>query len=267
MNLSPLPCYGIIPARYASTRFPGKPLADILGKPMFWYVYQRAMLARDPHNADEPLFRQVLLATDDQKIFQTAKDLNVPCVMTSPDHASGTDRVYEAATQRNLPDDALIVNIQGDEPLLNPKMLEALVSSFYDPAVRVATLATAITPERAKSSSQVKVVLTSQGNALYFSRSLIPGSKSGEAEKFLGHIGLYAFRMEALRTFVALPPSSLEKIEGLEQLRLLENGIPIRVVITEWHSRSVDTPEDLEFVRATLENQKKDSLNKKRTFS
>lgn len=242
-----LPYYGIIPARYASTRFPGKPLVYIAGKPMFWHVYQRAMRCG--------VLSSVTLATDDQRIVEAAQALNVPVVMTSAEHQSGTDRVFEAAQTLGVPDMAVVVNIQGDEPALDPEIITELVSPFADPLVRVSTVASVISPERAQVADQVKVVVDSHHNALYFSRAVIPFHRDAhtpDAPPFLGHIGLYAFRMEALRLFVSLPPSSLEKTEKLEQLRLLENGIPIRVIRTVRHAAGVDTPQDLERVAPLL---------------
>ncbi|MBG3877069.1 3-deoxy-manno-octulosonate cytidylyltransferase [Desulfovibrio oxamicus] len=257
-------CYGIIPARYASSRFPGKPLADIAGMPMFWHVYQRA--ARCPELC------KVVLATDDERIAQAAQRLDVPFVMTRPDHESGTDRVYEAACllgrdlessgAAGLPDDAVVVNIQGDEPALDPRMLSQLVAPFAaagDGArVRVATLAMVIDAAEAASPDRVKVVTAANGDALYFSRAAIPfardgGAPAGDAAtgpdhsgpEYLGHVGLYAFRLEALRAFTQLAPSFLERREKLEQLRLLENGIPIRVVRTTFRTHGVDRPEDI----------------------
>ncbi len=248
-----VPLYGIIPARYASTRFPGKPLADLFGRPMFRHVYERACLARHPEYPSMPLFRSVTLATDDQRIGRAAEEAGVPCVMTSPLHVSGTDRVREAAGLLGVEDEAVVVNIQGDEPALDPRMLEELITPFADPAVRVSTLAAEIPLQRAMSPSQVKVVTANNGDALYFSRALVPCAKEPDpAQRFLGHVGLYAFRREALEAFVALSPSRLELTEGLEQLRLLENGIPIRVIMTCRCSQGVDTPEDLEKVRALL---------------
>lgn len=238
------PCYGIIPARYESSRFPGKPLADIWGYPMFWHVYERARQCG--------AFRLVTLATDDERIREAAEQYGVPCIMTRADHASGTDRVHEAATALGVEPDAVIINIQGDEPALDPVMLDTLVAPFAEPDVRVCTLATPVSAERAASPNQVKVVMADNGDALYFSRALVPFDRDGKEQTFLGHVGLYAFRMEALCRFVALPPSRLEKIEKLEQLRFLENGIPVRVVCTDRRSHGVDTPEDLEIVRALL---------------
>lgn len=237
-------CHGIVPARYASSRLPGKPLVDIAGKPMFWHVVTRAQQAG---------LDSVTLATDDSRIFEAAQNLHVPVVMTRQDHQSGTDRVYEAARRIGLPDDSVVVNIQGDEPLLDPVLIDEILTPFDEPAVRVSTLATVIEQKRLAVSDQVKVVMDSQGNALYFSRAAIPynrDSKDDCGHLYWGHIGLYAFRMEALRLFVSLPPSSLEQMEKLEQLRLLENGVPIRVVRTSRHSPGVDTLDDLERVRS-----------------
>lgn len=238
------PCYGIIPARYESSRFPGKPLADILGRPMFWHVYQRAIQC--------PLFGKVALATDDHRIVAAADKYDVPAVMTAADHASGTDRVLEAAEKLGVPDEAVVVNIQGDEPLLVPEMLAQLVEPFADDAIRVTTLATKIDAAEAASPDQVKVVWTKRGSALYFSRAPIPHDRSGDPQGHWGHVGLYAFRMETLRRFVALGPSELEQREKLEQLRLLENDIPIYVVPTVHRTCGVDRPEDIETVIARL---------------
>jgi 3-deoxy-manno-octulosonate cytidylyltransferase (CMP-KDO synthetase) len=238
------PCYGIIPARYESSRFPGKPLADILGRPMFWHVYQRAIQC--------PLLGRVVLATDDHRIYNAACRYNVPVVMTAADHASGTDRVLEAAEQLGVPQDAVVANIQGDEPLLAPEMLTELLEPFADPAIRVTTLASRIDAAQAAGPDQVKVVWTKRGGALYFSRAAIPYDRDGGPGLYWGHVGLYAFRMETLRRFVALGPSELETRERLEQLRLLENDIPIYVVPTTHRTCGVDRPEDVDKVIARL---------------
>ena len=242
-------CYGIIPARYESSRFPGKPLAPILGKPMFRHVYERASSC--------PLLAKVALATDDRRIFEAAEAAGVPVVMTRADHASGTDRVLEAADILGVPDDAVVVNIQGDEPCLDPDMLSQLLCPFEDPSVRAATLCSELAVDDAHSPDRVKVVRDLYGRALYFSRAPIPfardGVPPGGASGYMLHIGLYAFRMETLRTFAALPPSPLERRERLEQLRLLENGIPIHVVETEHTCHGVDRPEDIHHVTDILE--------------
>ena len=233
-------CYGIIPARYESSRFPGKPLADIFGKPMFWHVYARAKQC--------PNISDVYLATDDERIAGAAENLAVPVVLTRADHPSGTDRVHEAAKKINFHADDVVINIQGDEPALSPLMLDALIRPFAEPRVSVTTPVRPIAPETAESPDRVKVVFSSDQNALYFSRARIPFAREDGQKQFYGHIGMYAFRMAILEKFVALPPGRLETIEKLEQLRLLENNIPIRVVITEHENFSVDRPEDLEAV-------------------
>ena len=239
--MSKLPkCYGIIPARYGSTRFPGKPLANILGKPMFWHVFEQAKKCNE--------LSQVILATDDERISLAAKELEVPVVMTGNDHISGTDRVLEAANLLKVPENAIIVNIQGDEPALEPAMLTELITPFTSQKIQVTTLAKKIDKDEAENSNRVKVVFTKEGRVLYFSRSPIPYSSDNEKNEFYVHIGLYAFRMNILKQFAALGPSRLETMEKLEQLRLLENNIPINVVVTSHISIGVDTPDDIKIV-------------------
>ncbi len=233
----PHPCYAIIPARYASTRFPGKPLAQILGKPMIWHVYENARKC--------PQLEDIALATDDKRIERVARDLGIKTVMTRKNHQSGTDRVFEAACRLGLPKDSVIVNIQGDEPAMHPKMITALVAPFSDPGVEVATLACPIDKIPAQNPDQVKVVLAKNKDALYFSRAPIPWPRDAARGKFYGHIGIYAFRFNTLKRFVSLPCGKIEKIEKLEQLRLLENHIPVRVVVTKHKSIGVDRPEDI----------------------
>lgn len=246
--MSKLPdCYGIIPARYASSRFPGKPLADILGKPMFWHVYQRACRCQD--------LSRVVLATDDARIADAAGSLSVPVVMTRGDHPSGTDRVLEAAELLQVPADAVVVNIQGDEPVLAPQMLGELIQPFIDPQTRVTTLVRKTTSADAASTDAVTVTFSRSGRALYFSRSVIPFARQKTGDSVYEHIGMYAFRMEALKTFVQLGPSDLEQTEKLEQLRLLENDIPIHIVVTEHISADVDRPEDIAAVARMLAGQ------------
>ncbi len=240
-------CYGIIPARFGSTRFPGKPLADISGKPMFLHVYERAIKCSR--------LTKTVVATDDERILTAAKALCVPAVMTRKDHPSGTDRVLEAAQLLNLPDDAIIVNIQGDEPLLEPAMLTELVGPFISPGIEVTTLARKIGKNEAMSINQVKAVFSKTGNALYFSRLPIPCYRDSSDGSFFGHIGLYAFRMKTLIKFVSLGPSSLETAEKLEQLRLLENDIPVHVVVTAHKSIGVDCPEDINTICEILGKQ------------
>lgn len=252
------PCYAIIPARYDSSRFPGKPLVKILGVPMCVRVHQRA--------AKCPLFAKVVLATDDERILDAAKAWNIPAVMTGRAHQSGTDRVLEAARLLGAEADSVVVNVQGDEPALEPRMLEELLAPFAGPQgalVQVATLATPMSREDAASPDRVKVVLDAQGRALYFSRAGIPYSRdaaqddvpNGDEAGPLLHVGLYAFRMAALERFAALPQGRLERTEKLEQLRLLENAIPIHVAITRHKSHGVDRPEDVEDIENILREQ------------
>jgi 3-deoxy-manno-octulosonate cytidylyltransferase (CMP-KDO synthetase) len=242
---SNLKYYGIIPARFSSTRFPGKPLVEINGKPMIWHVFTRACRCTD--------LDLVVVATDDPRIESVAKKLNIQVVMTRNDHISGTDRVLEAAIKLNIPEQSVVVNIQGDEPALHPDMISDLVRPFSDSDIQVTTLARAIDLPSAQSPDTVKVVLDRNNDALYFSRVPIPYSRDSEKKLFYAHIGLYAFRLDALKTFVALPPGRLETIEKLEQLRLLENHIPIRVKITSRVSYGVNRPEDIEKVSRLLE--------------
>lgn len=247
MNLQPK-CYGIIPARYESSRFPGKPLALILGKPMFWHVFNRASMC--------PELTSVILATDDERIFSTAEKLDVPVVLTKEDHESGTDRVLEAAESLKVSQDTVVVNIQGDEPALNPSVISELIIPFKNPDVLVTTPVRKITTKEAQNPDIVKVVFTLKQKALYFSRSPIPCSREDQESNFYGHIGLYAFRMNALRNFVALQPGRLEKAEKLEQLRLLENDIPVHVMITKHNSIGVDRPSDIDKVSKILKQER-----------
>lgn len=243
-------CFGIIPARFGSSRFPGKPLADIMGKPMVVRVYERASRC--------PELGRVVLATDSRRIAQTAEDHNVPVVMTRTDHASGTDRVLEAAEALRIPDDAVVVNVQGDEPAIQPAMLSAVLHPFGRVGVQVATLATPMASDGKDNPDQVKVVFSQNGRALYFSRAAIPFCRDDNPPTRYRHIGLYAFRMAALRRFVELGPGRLESVEKLEQLRFLENDIPIDVVVTERTSVGVDRPEDIAAVIDIIKSQERD---------
>lgn len=251
---------GMIPARYASSRFNGKVLAQIAGKPMVQHVYERATQAKT--------LQRVIVATDDERVEAAARGFGAEVAMTSPDHASGTDRLAEVA--RDLACDA-VVNIQGDEPLIEPAIIDRAVAPLLREAdVRMATLATRVTgPEEHEDPSAVKVVCDARGDALYFSRLPIPyfrvddPTRRGIAMnqrvhpdsgfKPLKHIGLYVYRRDTLLWFSELPRATLEVTEGLEQLRALENGCPIRVVVVDYSPIGVDTPEDLEQVRALME--------------
>lgn len=241
---------GIIPARYASSRFPGKPLADILGKPMIQWVYERASQAR--------LLDQVIVATDDQRIFDAVTGFGGLAVMTSPEAANGTERVAEVARQTAS---KLIVNIQGDEPSIDPDMIDQVIAMMQNnPDVPVGTLVKRITSVAELVNPNIpKVVLDKDFFALYFSRSTIPfyrdlASQNQWIEKndYYQHIGLYIYRRNFLLKFVSLPVSKLEQIEQLEQLRILEHGYKIKAAITESSSIGVDVPEDIERVTAYL---------------
>lgn len=243
--------YAIIPARYASTRFPAKPLAEIGGKPLFWHVYTRAKKAE--------LFDDVWLATDDERIEQKAEELGVPFVHTQKEHQSGTDRVREAANILDLDPKAVIANIQGDEPFITKTMLEKLLEPFNNSGCESATLGVILDEETQKdrilSPNQVKIALAQNGEALYFSRSPIPFARDGVRKApYVGHVGVYAFRRVTLEKMAEFPPSPLEETEKLEQLRLLENGIRMQVRIIDKAPHGVDTPEDLEQARIYYEN-------------
>lgn len=238
----------IIPARFASTRLEGKPLADICGKTMIQRVYERAMAAK---------LSDVVVATDDERILRAVMSFGGKAVMTSAAHASGTDRVAEAASQIKAD---IIVNLQGDEPLIDPALIEAAVAPVRDtPGVDMATLKTPIVHEEEYlDPNAVKVVTDSDGFALYFSRSPVPFCRNG----FSGlpclpykHIGLYVFRREFLFEFTRMKPTPLELSESLEQLRALENGRRIKVVEVRYNPVSVDTPEDLERVRQIIKER------------
>jgi 3-deoxy-manno-octulosonate cytidylyltransferase (CMP-KDO synthetase) len=237
---------GVIPARYASSRFPGKALADLYGRPMVQHVVERAVQAT--------LLDAVLVATDDVRIRDAVASFGGKVCMTSPDHPSGTDRIAEAV--RDLSCD-LVVNIQGDEPLLDPGMVDMAVAPLAEDArIEMGTLARPMGSVEAADPSKVKVVLDQQGFALYFSRSKIPHIREDVpadlAGPYLLHVGLYVYRRETLLRLAGLPPTPLESRERLEQLRALEHGIRIRVVVTEHQSFGVDTPADLERVRQMM---------------
>lgn len=234
----------IIPARYASTRFPGKPLVLLGGKPVIERVYEQVAGVLD----------DVVVATDDQRIVEAVQAFGGRVVMTSPNHRSGTDRCREAYEKQGGRFDA-VVNVQGDEPFIRPEQLELLKSCFDDPQTDIATLVKPFTPADGlaalENPNSPKVVLDSRMRAIYFSRSVIPYLRGVERDAWLEHhtfykhIGLYAFRTEALLAVTSLPPSPLEKAESLEQLRWLENGYRIGVGITDAETVGIDTPEDL----------------------
>ncbi len=239
---------GIIPARYASSRFPGKPLAMINGVSMVMRVYGQAKRAS--------CFSDVVVATDDERIFNHVHEEGGKAVMTSADHHSGTDRVHEAAAKIIGDDTGLneyvVINIQGDEPFIDPAAIETLASCFRDANIDIATLMKKInSDEELFDKNVVKVIPGKGGLALYFSRSALPfirGKNTSDwcsAFSFYKHIGIYAYRANILKEISALEPSGLEMAEGLEQLRWIENGYAIHVEQTDYESVSVDSPEDL----------------------
>lgn len=231
--------FGIIPARYASSRFPGKPLALIQGKPMVQWVYERVQSSE---------VRELAVATDDERIAECVRGFGGRVVMTSPDHASGTDRCGEAAEAMSPSDNDVVINIQGDEPLISPKEIHLLASAFEDRSVQIATLVNPFRDEALlHNPNVVKVVKAKNGNVLYFSRLPIPYLREGGAAptQYYRHIGVYAYRYGVLRQIVQLPTSELENSEKLEQLRWLENGYTIRALECDYQGIGVDTPEDL----------------------
>lgn len=245
---------GIIPARYASTRFPAKPLAMLGGKTVIQRVYEQVAGVLD----------DVYVATDDVRIEAAVKVFGGKVVMTSVDHKSGTDRCYEACTKIGGDYD-VVVNIQGDEPFIQPSQLEAVKACFDDPTTQIATLVKPFTAdngfEALENTNSPKVVLNKNMNALYFSRSIIPYQRNVEKKDWLvghtyyKHIGLYAYRVEVLKEITSLSQSSLELAESLEQLRWLENGYTIKAGITDAETIGIDTPQDLEHAEQFLKSQ------------
>jgi 3-deoxy-manno-octulosonate cytidylyltransferase (CMP-KDO synthetase) len=237
---------GIIPARYASSRFPGKPLIDLGGKSMIQRVYEQSSGVLD----------EVFVATDDKRIYDSVVSFSGKVVMTSDKHMSGTDRCAEAVqiiskeygVQTNV-----VINIQGDEPFIKPEQINLLISCFTDKSVEIATLVRKVQPgENIIDPNNPKVILDVNGNAIYFSRNVIPYIRNAKNEEWTSfhtyykHIGLYAYKTETLSSITSLTVSSLEKAESLEQNRWIENGYRIRTAVTEWESLCIDTPEDVE---------------------
>ena len=236
---------GVIPARYASSRFPGKALARLDSRTMLEHVYERVSMAR--------YLSGIVIATDDERIFDAARGFGARVRMTRPEHASGTDRAAEIASA--FEDVELVVNIQGDEPLIDPNAIDAAVIPLLEePAIAMGTLKKRIEdPAELIDPNVVKVVTDRFENAIYFSRATIPFSRDGENVPVFKHIGLYVYRRDFLLRYSELPMGPLEQIERLEQLRALENGFKIRVVETDYESLGVDTPADLERVRALIQ--------------
>ncbi len=225
---------GVIPARFDSTRLPGKVLRDIAGRPMLFWVYRNARRS--------PLLSELIVATDSERVEQYCREQSIPVTMTGQHH-SGSDRLHEVMLRT---DGDIYVNIQGDEPMLRPDHLELLLAPFLSGEAEVTTLKVAISPEEAKDPNCVKVVTDDLGRALYFSRHPIPYNREGSGGvQYHKHLGLYAYSRAALARFHSLPQSSLEKAEKLEQLRFLQNGVPIVVAETEHDTIGVDTEADL----------------------
>lgn len=238
----------IIPARYGSSRFKGKPLAEINGKPMIYYVYQRSKKAK--------CVDDVIVATDDERIKNEVEKFNGKVIMTSKEHKTGTERIAEVAKNINVD---IVVNVQGDEPLISSKAIEqAVVPLIEDKSIWMCTLMTKLTEETEYNDTNiVKVVTDKEGFALYFSRSIIPYPREKKHLIVYKHIGIYVYRRDFLLEYANMQPTPLEQIECLEQLRVLENGFKIKVIETNYNSISVDTPKDLEVVKKYIIRDKK----------
>lgn len=234
---------GVIPARYDSSRFPGKPLVDLKGKPMIQRVYEGAMKSTR--------LSDIIVATDDQRIFDAVKSFGGKVMMTSENHLNGTERCGEVAS---LTDAEVIINIQGDEPLVDAQQLDQLCTAFDDITVAIATLGIKnVSNEDMNNPNRIKVVLDKNSDALYFSRSPIPNIKNGKAEiissyGFYRHIGLYGYRVDVLANLIELPTTELEQVEALEQLRWMYHGFKVRVIETDIETPNIDVPEDVQKV-------------------
>ena len=238
---------GIIPARYKSTRFPGKPLADICGQPMIYHVWKRAV--------ESKLLNDVYVATDDQRIYEACEERSVPCLMTSEDSYTGTDRVAEAAAQV---ESDVYVNIQGDEPMIRPQMIDAAIVPVFESQgeIPVTNLCTRVrTQADLTDNSVIKVVKSPESYAIYYSRLPIPYPKEREGLVYYKQVCVYAFMGESLKKFRELGPLPLEIVEGIEFLRYIESGIPIKLVEVEEDTVSVDTPSDLRSVVKIMSQQ------------
>ena len=236
-----------IPARYGSTRFPGKPLALLAGKPVIRHVYEKAAASV----ADE-----VIVATDDRRIAEAVTAFGGTAVMTRSDHPSGSDRIFEAVSGRGAD---VVINVQGDEPMIPTELIDELIRVMTaEPPPEMATVAVPVPRERMTDPNRVKVIFGADGNALYFSRSMIPFLRVGGTEtETYRHWGIYAYRRTALERFVSLPEGKLEQCEKLEQLRALENGMRIKVIVTPYSSIGIDTPEELAKAEAFLASLQK----------
>jgi 3-deoxy-manno-octulosonate cytidylyltransferase (CMP-KDO synthetase) len=235
----------IIPARYASTRLPGKPLLAATGKPLIQHVVENVQPARGVD--------RIVVATDDERIRAAVEAFGGEAVLTRADHPSGTDRIAEAAGTLGLGEQDIVINVQGDEPEIPPECLERLIALLESTDAPMATLATPLPAGQAGDPNKVKVVCSRGGRALYFSRAKIPHDRDGEGTAgYLWHLGVYAYRVGFLKRFAALPPTAAEVAEKLEQLRALEHGQSIAVAVVDYHGTGIDTPEDYAaFVKRT----------------
>ncbi|MEW6467995.1 MAG: 3-deoxy-manno-octulosonate cytidylyltransferase [Bacteroidota bacterium] len=233
---------GVIPARYASTRFPGKPLVLIKGKTMIQRVYEQAMKAK---SLDE-----VTVATDDQRIYDHVRSFGGTVMMTSSRHPCGTDRCAEAARKIKTIKPAVVINIQGDEPFIDPRQIDKVAECFSDKKVQIATLAKKLDDvQELHSPNTIKVIFDKNRKAIYFSRLPIPFNRTASRVTYHKHIGIYAYRADVLQRLTRLKPTPLELAESLEQLRWLENGYSIRINLTSLETFSIDSPEDLKKVK------------------
>lgn len=226
----------VIPARYASQRLPGKPLLEVEGKTLIQYVYEAASKSQ--------LSQDVIVATDDERILNNVHSFGGKAVLTDANHPSGTDRIAEVAREV---DGEIFINLQGDEPEIDPVAIDLVIQILQEfPSHNVASLVTRISAEEAENPSLVKVVMNLENEALYFSRSKIPYPRDDDIPEYLGHIGIYGYRKDFLLQYPSLKSSELEKIEKLEQLRVLENGFAIKLGKIQYRSKGIDTPEDFQ---------------------
>lgn len=237
--------YGVIPSRYGSTRLPGKPLADINGRPMIWYVYQACLKSK--------LLDKVIVATDDKRVYDAVKDFGGSVILTDKKINTGTDRCFQAVLKEEIKP-FYVVNIQGDEPLIEPSLIDECLQILHNDKESVVSTPVKIFTDQKQIADQnkVKVILNKKNQAIYFSRSAIPFVRINREINFYQHIGLYVFKYDFLKKFVKMEQTPLEQVESLEQLRIIENDYKISCCFTEYNALGVDTSEDLEKVRMIL---------------
>lgn len=236
----------IIPARYSSSRFPGKPLAEICCKPMIWWTYSQAKRVRNVYD--------VLVATDDERILKKCLELDIKCELTSKNCKTSTERLFEIAKNHKAD---LYIAVNGDEPLIKPELIEKIIPSEINASKQVFNLMTSIKdPVHAIDPSNIKVVVDENSNALLFSRSIIPYPKSSLNYVFYKHVGVIAYTFDALSFFASTKRGKLEEIEDINELRFIEHGVPVKMVKVECETLSVDTPKDLEYIENIIKGQK-----------